>query len=322
MLKIGVRVFAAALFSSLIGLASAASFPERAITVVTPFPAGGATDALTRVLAEHMGKTLGQSVIVENRAGAATTIGASYAARANPDGYTVLLATNSTLVTNRYLYKNLSYDPDAFTPIGMIGVGPMILLSAKKHDFKSLADVINAAKKTPGTLSIASFGAGTSSHLAAEYFQQVAGVDMLHVPFRGSSQALPQLVNGDVDLFFDMVGTGMPQVEAGKVDVLAITSKKRLSSLPDLPTVGETGYPGFEMTAWFTLVAPPATPADVAGTLNKALKAALKDPGVQQRLLAMGIEPADGSPEALTAQIRAESPVVKALVKRAEIVVQ
>ncbi|NGM86831.1 tripartite tricarboxylate transporter substrate binding protein [Parapusillimonas sp. SGNA-6] len=322
MFKAGVRFLAAALVSSAMGLASAATFPDHAITVVTPFPAGGATDALTRVLAEHMGKTLGQSVIVENRAGAATTIGASHAARATPDGYTILLATNSTLVTNRYLYKTLSYDPDAFTPIGMIGIGPMVLLSAKKHGFKSLTDVVQAAKSQPSTLSIASFGAGTSSHLAAEYFQQMAGVKMLHVPFRGSSQALPQLVNGDVDLFFDMVGTGMPQVDAGKVDVLAITSKKRLTSLPDLPTVIEEGYPGYEMTAWFTLVAPPATPADVAATLTKALEAALADPGVRERLLAMGIEPADGSPESLKAQIRAESPVVQALVKRAHIVVQ
>jgi tripartite-type tricarboxylate transporter receptor subunit TctC len=322
MFKAGVRFLAAALATSAMGLASAATFPDHPITVVTPFPAGGATDALTRVLAEHMGKTLGQSLIVENRAGAATTIGASYAARAHPDGYTVLLATNSTLVTNRYLYKTLSYDPDAFTPIGMIGIGPMVLLSAKKDGFKSLADVVAAAKKKPNTLSIASFGAGTSSHLAAEYFQQMADVKMLHVPFRGSSQALPQLVNGDVDLFFDMVGTGMPQVDAGKVDVLAITSKKRLTSLPNLPTVIEEGYPGYEMTAWFTLVAPPATPADVAATLTKALKAALADAGVRQRLLAMGIEPADGSPESMQAQIRAESPIVQDLVKRAHIVVQ
>jgi len=304
------------------GLASAASFPDHAVTVVTPFPAGGATDALARVLAEHMSKTLEQPVVVENRAGAATTIGASYAARAKPDGYTILLATNSTLVTNLYLYKNLSYDPDGFAPVGMIGIGPMVLLAAKKHHFKSLADVVSAARKTPNTLSIASFGAGTSSHLAAEYFQQLADIKLLHVPFRGSSQALPQLVNGDVDLFFDMVSTGMPQVDAGKVDVVAITSNKRLSSLPELPTVSEKNYPGYEMTAWFSLVAPPATPAGVTTTLNKALKAALKDGAVHKRLLEMGIEPADGSTQALAAQIRAERPIIKALVERAHIAVQ
>lgn len=322
MFKTGTRLLAATLLSSLVGIASAAGFPDRAITVVTPFPAGGATDALTRVLTEHMGKTLGQSLIVENRAGAATTIGASYAARANPDGYTVLLATNSTLVTNRYLYKTLSYDPDAFAPIGMIGIGPMVLLAAKKHDFKSVADVVGYAKKQPDSLSIASFGAGTSSHLAAEYFQQLADIKMLHVPFKGSTQALPQLINGDVDVFFDMVSTGMPQVDAGKVDALAITSKNRLTSLPKLPTVSEAGYSGFEMTAWFTLVAPPGTPADITATLREALQAALKDETIRQRLLAMGIEPGDGSAEALTQQIQTERPIIQSLVERAGIVVQ
>jgi tripartite-type tricarboxylate transporter receptor subunit TctC len=269
-----------------------------------------------------MGKTLGQTLIVENRAGAATTIGASYAAREKPDGYTVLLATNSTLVTNRFLYKTLSYDPDAFAPIGMIGIGPMVLLSSKKHDFKKPADVVSYAKKNPDALSIASFGAGTSSHLAAEYFQQVADINMLHVPFKGSTQALPQLISGDIDLFFDMVSTGMPQVDGGKVDVLAITSKERLSSLPDLPTLSESGYPDFEMTAWFSLVAPQATPPAVTATLRKALQTALQDKTVRKRLLDMGIEPGDGSAEALAKQISTESPVIDALVKRANIVVQ
>ncbi len=322
MIKIGTKIFATAVLATLVNIATAAPFPERAITVVTPFPAGGATDALTRVLTEHMSKTLGQALIVENRAGAATTIGASYAAREKPDGYTVLLATNSTLVTNRYLYKTLSYDPDAFAPIGMIGIGPMVLLASKKHKFKKVADVVDFARQNPSTLSIASFGAGTSSHLAAEYFQQVAGIKMLHVPFKGSTQALPQLIGGDIDLFFDMVATGMPQVNSSKVDVLAITSKQRLSSLPELPTISELGYPNFEMTAWFSLVAPKDTPAAVTDTLRKALQAALKDTAVRKRLLDMGIEPGDGSAEALANQIRTESPVIDALVKRANIAVQ
>src|SRR5690606_21753872 len=232
-------------------------------------------------------------------------------------GYTVLLATNSTLVTNRYLYKTLSYDPDAFAPVGMIGIGPMVLLAAKKHDFNSLADVVNSAKQQPDSLNIASFGAGTSSHLAAEYFQQLADVQLLHVPFKGSTQALPQLISGDVDLFFDMVTTGMPQVEAGKVDVHAITSKERMSSLSKLPTVSESGYPGFEMTAWFTLVAPPGTPEDKTQVVAKALKAALQDESVRKRMLAMGIEPSDGTPQAISAQIKQEIPIIESLVKRA-----
>ncbi len=322
MLKTGTRIFAAALLGMLVHTSAAAAFPERAITVVTPFPAGGATDALTRVLTEHMAKTLGQSVIVENRAGAATSIGASYVSREKPDGYTLLLATNSTLVTNRFLYKTLSYDPDSFASIGMVGISPMVLLSSKKHNFKKIDDVVDYAKKNPATLSIASFGSGTASHLTAEYFQQVAGIKLLHVPFKGSTMALPQLIGGDIDLFFDMVTTGMPQADSGKVDVLSITSKNRLSSLPKLPTMGELGYPGFEMTAWFTLAAPHGTPPAVTATLRKALQAALQDEAVRKRLLDMGVEPGDGSAETVANQIRTESPIIGDLVKRANITIQ
>lgn len=322
MLGKGIRLAAAVLLAATVAMPAAAAYPERAITMVTPFPAGGATDGLARLLAEHMSKSLNQSVVVENRAGAATTIGASHVMRAEPDGYTILLATNSTLVTNRHLFKTLSYDPDAFAPIGMIGVGPMVLLSSKKTGFKSLADVVAAAKAKPGSLSIASFGAGTSSHLAAEYFQKLADVELLHVPFKGSTQALPQVISGDVDLFFDMVSTGMPQVEGGKVDVHAITSRQRMSSLPELPTVAESGYEGFEMTAWFTLVAPPGTPKAQTDTLGSALKAALANQDVRQRMLVMGIEPSDGSPGAMATQIKQELPIIESLVKRANIAIQ
>lgn len=322
MFKTGIKFLAAAMLGAVVSTAHAASFPDRAITLVTPFPAGGATDGLARTLAEHMAKTLGQSVVVENRAGAATNIGASHVVRAAPDGYTILLATNSTLVTNRFLFKELPYDPDAFAPIGMIGIGPMVLLSTKKDNFKSLASVVENAKARPGALTIASFGAGTSSHLAAEYFQQLADIKLLHVPFKGSTQALPQIIGGDIDLFFDMVSTGMPQVNADKVDVQAITSKERMSTLPDLPTVAESGYPGFEITAWFTLVAPPGTPQSATKVLGDALKAALTDDAVRKRMLVMGIEPSDGSPQALTRQIKQEIPIIQSLVKRANIAVQ
>lgn len=322
MFKTGIKFLAAAMLGAVVSTALAASFPDRAITLVTPFPAGGATDGLARTLAEHMAKTLGQSVVVENRAGAATNIGASHVVRAAPDGYTILLATNSTLVTNRFLFKELPYDPDAFAPIGMIGIGPMVLLSTKKDNFKSLASVVENAKARPGALTIASFGAGTSSHLAAEYFQQLADIKLLHVPFKGSTQALPQIIGGDIDLFFDMVSTGMPQVNADKVDVQAITSKERMSTLPDLPTVAESGYPGFEITAWFTLVAPPGTPQSPTKVLGDALKAALTDNAVRKRMLVMGIEPSDGSPQALTRQIKQEIPIIQSLVKRANIAVQ
>ncbi|CAP43406.1 Bug family tripartite tricarboxylate transporter substrate binding protein [Bordetella petrii] len=307
---------AAAALSASAGLAHAA-YPERPITIVSPFPAGGATDTLTRVLAERMAKALDQSIIVENKAGAGTTIGAAYVARAQPDGYTLLMATNSTLVTNRFLYKSLPYDPDGYAPIGMVGIGPLILLSNDKHGFKSTADVVAAAKQRPGNLTFATFGPGTSSHLAGELFKQEAGVDMLHVPFKGATQALPALINGDVDVFFDMVATGMPQVSAGKLKVFGITSKTRLPTLPDVPTLAEQGYPAFDLTAWFSFVAPKGTPADALATLQKALAATLQDPQVRDKMLTMGIEARSGTAQELTQQIHNEQPVIQKLVRQA-----
>lgn len=316
------QLLATTLLTTIVGSAFASNYPTSPITVVTPFPAGGATDALARVIAEHMGSTLGQNLIVENKAGAATNIGASYTARQKPDGYTLLLATNSTLVTNRFLFKELAYDPDAFAPIGMIGIGPMVLLANKSHGFKSVDDVVKAAQQQPGKLNIASFGAGTSSHLAAEHFQDLSGTRLTHIPFKGTTQAMPQLIAGEVDVFFDMVSTGMPQVNANKVDALAVTSPKRLSNLPNLPTVAEAGFPNYEMTAWFTLVAPPNTPETITSTLSSALQKALTDPKVRQRMLDMGLEPSDGTPQAIARQIQKESPVIANLVKKANIPIQ
>jgi len=307
---------AAAALSACAGLAQAA-YPERPVTIISPFPAGGATDALTRILAERMSKALNQSIIVENKAGAGTTIGAAYVARAQPDGYTLLMATNSTLVTNRFLYKSLPYDPDGYAPVGMVGIGPLILLSNDKHGFKSIADVVAQARQQPGSLTFATFGPGTSSHLAGELFKQEAGIDLLHVPFKGATQALPALINGDVDVFFDMVATGMPQVAAGKLKVFGITSKTRLPTLPEVPTLAEQGYPAFDLTAWFSFVAPKGTPADTLATLQQALAATLQDPQIRDKMLTMGIEPRSGTAQELTQQIRNEQPVIKKLVQQA-----
>jgi len=315
-------VGASLLGASLIGAAQAQTFPSRPIKVVSPFPAGGATDALTRILAEQMAKTLATPMIVENKAGAGTSIGAAYVAKEQPDGYTILMATNSTLVTNRFLYKELPYDPDGFEPIGMVGIGPLVLLASPKQPFKSTKDVVDFAKKNPGKLTFATFGPGTSSHLAGELFKSQAGIDLLHVPYKGATQALPALIGGDVDLFFDMVATGMPQADAGKVNVFAITSPQRLESEAQIPTLAEQGYPKFDMTAWFSFVAPKGTPPDVTQKLSAALTTALQDETVKKRLLDMGIAPRSGTADELRTQIKNEQPVVESLVKNANIVLQ
>ena len=313
------RLAIALSLSAIATTAVAQDYPARPDTIISPFPAGGATDTLTRLVAERMSKSLGQSLVVENKAGAGTNIGAGYVQRSDADGYTILMATNSTLVTNRFLYKELPYDPDGFAPIGMVGIGPLVLLSSPKSEFSSVADVVKYAKQHPGKLSYATFGAGTSSHLAAEYFQELADIEMLHVPFKGATQALPVLAAGDVDLFFDMIATGMPQVEGNRAKVFAVTSKARMSSLPKLPTIAESGYPDYQMTAWFSFVAPGGTPDAAVKVLRKALAEALADETVRQRMLTMGIEPRNGSVDELTAQIESEKPIIERLVKQANI---
>lgn len=323
MLRYGIKLLAATLLSAASATAAlAAGYPERPITVVSPFPAGGATDALTRVLAERMAKELNQSMIVENKAGAGTNIGAAYVSRAAADGYTILMATNSTLVTNRFLYKELPYDPDGFAPIGMVGIGPLVLLSSPKAPFKNTKELVAYAKQNPGKLTFATFGSGTSSHLAGELFKSQAGVDILHVPFKGATQALPALISGDVDIFFDMVATGMPQADAGKVNVFGISSPTRLPTLPNLPTLAEEGYPKFDMTAWFSFVAPKGTPTDVVARLQQALQTTLKDEGVRKKMLDMGINPRSGTAEELVAQMKNEQPIVGQLIKQANVQVQ
>ena len=315
-------IASACLALSTFGVAQAQDFPSRPITVVSPFPAGGATDTLTRILAEHMSKTLDQTMIVENKPGAGTLIGASYVAKQPANGYTILMATNSTLVTNRYLYKSLPYDPDGFDPIGMVAIGPLVLLSAPKHDFKSAKDVVDFAKANPGKLSFATFGPGTSSHLAAELFKTQAGIEMLHIPYKGATQALPDLISGNVDVFFDMVATGMPQVKAGKINALGMTSKGRLESEASVPTIAEQGYPTYDMAAWFSFVAPKGTPQAELDTLSNALQKALKDETLRTRLLGMGIETRSGTAQELLDQIKNEQPLVKSLVENANIVLQ
>ncbi|ARP86050.1 Bug family tripartite tricarboxylate transporter substrate binding protein [Bordetella genomosp. 9] len=317
-----LKIIAATALAAACGIAQAQDYPSRPIKVVSPFPAGGATDVLTRLLAERMSKDLGTSMIVENRAGAGTTIGASYVQREPADGYTILMATNSTLVTNRFLYKSLPYDPDGFAPIGMVGIGPLVLLSSPKTPFGNVKELVDYAHKHPGKVTFATFGPGTSSHLAAELFKSQTGTDMLHVPFKGATQALPALIAGDVDIFFDMVATGMPQADAGKVRVFGITSTQRLDSEPKLPTLAEQGYPKFDMTAWFSFVAPPHTPETALTKLRAALMEALKDETVRKKMLDMGIQPASGTAEALISQMKAEQPVVQQLVRQANIVLQ
>ena len=298
------------------------AFPSHPINLVSPFPPGGATDMIARVLGDAMSKRLGQSVVVVNRPGGGTTIGAAYVARERPDGYTLLLATSSTLITSRFLYKNLQFDPDAMVPVGVVGTAPMILLTSKKRGFHDAAGLVDYARKHPGDLSVASQGSGTLSHLLAECFQSATQTRMTHIPYKGSSEAMPALINGDVDVFFDNVGTGMAQVKGGRAEVLGGSGRQRLSEYPEIPTLDEAGFPGCDLSAWWALMAPPATPPAVVARLNEALKAALKEDTVRRKILEAGTEPADGAIEPYAGLVRADVPLIGELVKRANVTVQ
>lgn len=298
---------------------SANTFPQHSIDLVTPFPAGGATDALARILADSMSRTLNQPVVVMNKPGGGTTIGVAYAARQKPDGYSILLASNSGLVTSRFLFKQLQYDPDAFEPIGMAGYGPSILIGSKKQSFENPAAVVEYARAKPGNLTIANHGTGTTAHLIAECFKEQAGIEAIDVPFKGSAEAMPMVINGDIDILFEMAGPGMVQGKSGAVDVLAVTSPQRVKWISDVPTLTEMGYPGCDIYAWWALVAPHGTPETSLAPLRRALQAALQDEGVSHKLINMGIDPADGSAATVSDQVRSEIPRYEKLVKRANI---
>ncbi|WP_233161352.1 MULTISPECIES: tripartite tricarboxylate transporter substrate binding protein [unclassified Achromobacter] len=301
---------------------NAEAFPDRPINIISPFPPGGATDVITRVVADAMSRQLKQPMIIINKPGGGTTIGAAYVAREKPDGYTLLMATSSTVVASRFLYKELRYNPDAFEPVGMVGYAPMIMLTSKKRGFRSTADLVDYAKQHPGALSIASQGTGTLSHLIAECFQATTGTKMVHIPYKGTAEAMPSLINGDVDAFYDTVGTGMAQVAGGKVDVLNSSGRQRMSAYPQIPTLTEQGYRDCEVVAWWSLLAPAGTPSDVVEKLQAALQFAMRDEAVRRKVLDAGTEPADGLVAGYKELVKKDVETTGRLIRQAGVVVQ
>ncbi len=268
--------------------ASAAGWPAQPITMVVPYPPGGPTDIVARVVAQELGNRLDQTVIVDNRGGAGGNIGAELVARSKPDGYTLLVATTAHAI-NMSLFKNLSYDTrKSFEPISLLTEGPLVLVTRPDLGASSVADLIAMAKASKKGMTFASSGNGQSTHLAAELFAAMAGVKLVHVPYRGSSPALTDLMGGQVDMMFNTMLSSMPYVKDGKLKALAVTSAQRSDAMPDLPTVAETGLTGYEATAWNGLMAPAGTPADIVQTLNTNLKAVLELPAVKEKFAAQG----------------------------------
>ncbi len=296
-MSVFLKSAAAASVLALSGLAQAASWPERAVQWVVPYPAGGGSDVIARVVAANMEQPLGQSIVVENKPGAATIIGATFIQSAKPDGYVVGTADSGTLAYNPALYTKLSYDPAQFTYIGGIARFPLMLAVNESSPFKTLRDVIDAAKQKPGELTASSAGAGSPHHMALELFKQRAGVDIMHVPYKGAAPAIQDLVGGQVSMSFVDSAAGLGNIKAGKLRILAVATPERLGLLPDVPTMAEAGVADFTAYAWQGLVGPAELPADVVSKLSADLQAALKSPEADEKIRNMGVEPMPMSAE-------------------------
>ncbi len=285
------RLLALAALSLAATAASAQSWPSQPIRWIVPYPAGGGADVVARTVAGGMEKPLGQTIVVENRPGAATIIGATAVAQAEPSGYMIGTADSGTLAFNPSLYAKLSYDPSKFTYIGGIAKFPLLLAVNVNSPFKTVDDVIQAAKKEPGKLTAASAGAGSPHHLALELFKQRTSADLLHVPYKGAAPAIQDLLGGQVDVMFIDLAAGLPNVKAGKLRVLAAATPERVAALPDAPTMAEQGVPNFTAYAWQGLIGPAGLPEPVVKKLAAELDATLKSPAVSQKMLDMGVIP-------------------------------
>jgi len=289
------------------GTAEAQTFPSKPITLVVPFPAGGALDAVARPMAEGMRKTLGQPVVVENVPGAGGTIGTGNVAKAAPDGYTILLGSVATHAIAAGVYPKLTYDPIAgFAPVTQLTRGPLVLAVAPQVTAKDLGELIAAAKASPGTINYASTGNGTALHVAGELFKSAAAINVQHVPYRGGGQAMTALLAGEVSFIIGNTQLVKPMITGGKIRGLAVTGEQRLAALPDLPTFAQAGTSGVDVVTWFGLFAPSGTPPEIVQQLNAAAMTALKDETVQRSLATLGDESVGSSVSDFTAFVRSE----------------
>ena len=298
-------------------LALAQSWPSKPIRLVVPFPAGGATDLLARAIAQGVGNGFGQPIVVDNRPGAGGTLGSAEVAKAVPDGHTLLMSTSSTHAIAPHLNPNLPYNAEAdFTPVAQVANATNIVLVPKDLPVASIKDLIAYARARPGQLNYASSGNGTIVNLTAEAFKAQAGVFIVHIPYRGTALAIPDLVSGKVQLLFDSIVSGLPHVKDGKLKALAVTSTKRSALVPEIPTVAESGLPGFESNTWFGIYGPKGMSADITNRVATELQRALQKPDVAERLARLGAEPVgDAGPARFAAMVKADSARWAALIR-------
>jgi tripartite-type tricarboxylate transporter receptor subunit TctC len=283
------------------------AYPNRPIRFIVPYPPGGPTDIIGRTVNDRLAKRLGQPVIIDNRGGAATVIGAEIAMRAPPDGYTLLLGTVTTLAVNPALKSKLSYSPQRdFAPVSMLATQPYLLVCHPAVAATSVSQLVALAKSRPGKMNFASAGIGAGAHLAGELLKHMAKIDVIHVPYKGSGPAMADLMSGQVSYMFGGISALQPHVQSGKLRALGVSTDKRSAALPEVPTIAESGLPGYQTNTWNSMVVPRGTPAAIVQRLNSEVVAILNEPDVRERMKQQGIDPAPGTPAELAAYIKTE----------------
>ncbi|HSW06328.1 MAG TPA: tripartite tricarboxylate transporter substrate binding protein [Aquabacterium sp.] len=300
--------------------AHAQAYPAKPVQLIIPFPPGGATDIVGRLVGKKLGEHLGQAVVIENKAGAGTVIGASFVANAAADGYTLLISSGSTFTVNPAINARLPYDPvKSFEPIGGVARVPLILIANRDVPVNDLAQLIAAVRAAPGKYLYGSFGNGTTGHFAAELLWNTVDIKLTHVPYKGSAPAMADLMGGQIPFAIDTVASAQPQLRAGKIKAIVVTGSTRSSQLPEVPTVSEQGYPGFSADSWLSVFAPRGLATDVRAKLQKALAEAMTDPEIAAKLVASGLQPAYEPAAAVAARIDTELPRMRAIAARAKI---
>ncbi len=295
-----------------------AAYPTRPVKLIAPFPPGGTSDVLARLLAQKLSEGLGQSVTVENRGGASGNIGHELAAKSAPDGYTLLLSNSSTVVTNPHLFKKLPFDPiNDFTPISMVASAGQVLVVHPSVPVTTLTELTALARANPGKLNFGSGGKGIQSHISGEMYKSAVGIDIVHIPYKGTIQSVTDLVAGQIQMVFSDMVPAMPQIKAGKLRAIAVTSVQRSAALPEVPTMIEAGIPGYEAAVWWSIVAPKGTPAEVVTRVNAELAKVMLLPDVRETYAKLGVTTQHSVPGKVTETIRAESPVMAKILKAA-----
>jgi tripartite-type tricarboxylate transporter receptor subunit TctC len=306
-MRLVVAVMMLACSAPLASGTAAAAYPERPIRLIVPFPPGGSTDTVARLVARDAGERLGQQIVIDNRSGASGAIGVEIAARTAPDGYTWVLGTTSTHAISPAINPRLNYDPlKSFTPVTLLGDAPYFVLAHPSVAAQNVKELIALAQARPGKLHYASAGNATLAHFAGELFKSRAKVELTHVPYKGSAPALIDLLAGRVEIQFGSIPPALPHIHAGKLRALAVTGAKRISAAPAIPTVAESGLPGYEAVLWIAVLLPAGAPAHVAGAVNGTLAEVVSRPQINQALLAQGLEPRTTTPQELTSLIRSE----------------